>query len=202
MTYSQSNHACPRCLVPLYIGHASGVTLHGCGRCGGVWLASACARRVAEALPSDAIELAGRASKNAQAPADTSALVKCPICARPMTRTRAAAAGVELDVCGVHGTWYDRDELAKIAQAISTSSWGSARTGAGAAVGVAAGTAIAAGAVVAQSAAASSAASTTQSTMAEAAVEIGTEVVLEVAGEGILEGAFAVVGGILGAIFD
>ncbi|HLM72696.1 MAG TPA: zf-TFIIB domain-containing protein, partial [Polyangiaceae bacterium] len=60
MMYGPSEHACPRCREQLYVGQASGVTLHGCGRCGGVWLGSACARRIAEALPGDAIELDAR----------------------------------------------------------------------------------------------------------------------------------------------
>jgi len=212
MMYGPSEHACPRCREQLYVGQASGVTLHGCGRCGGVWLGSACARRIAEALPGDAIELAGRVSKNAQGEVTTLAPVACPLCSAPMTRTRAAAAGVELDVCGAHGTWYDRHELEQIAAVLSNSAWrtgpgGSAGTGKAAAVGAVAGAAIAAGAVAQASQGAQGA--RPGESVAGTIVEVGAEVVLEggaeIAIEGagaVLEGAFEVVGGILGAIFD
>ncbi|MCK6588608.1 MAG: zf-TFIIB domain-containing protein [Polyangiaceae bacterium] len=194
MMYGLSNHTCPRCREPLYIGLASSVTLHGCGRCGGVWLGSACARRIAEALPGDAIELAGRVSKNAKGEIQTHAPVACPICASPMTRTRAAAAGVELDVCGQHGTWYDRNELEQIAAALARSDWRSGTTKrdkTAVAAGVA-GAAIAAGAVA--HAAESPQGARVQEAVAETIVEVGAEVVLE--------GAFEIIGGILGAIFD
>jgi Zn-finger nucleic acid-binding protein len=209
MMYGPSEHACPRCREQLYVGQASGVTLHGCGRCGGVWLGSACARRIAEALPGDAIELAGRVSKNAQGEVTTLAPVACPLCSAPMTRTRAAAAGVELDVCGAHGTWYDRHELEQIAAALSRSPWrieksNTKRGKTAAAVGTVAGAALAAGAV-----AQGARGARPEESVVETVVEVGAEVVLEGGAEvaveaagAVLEGAFEVVGGILGAIFD
>jgi Zn-finger nucleic acid-binding protein len=212
MMYGPSEHTCPRCLEQLYVGKASGVTLHGCGRCGGVWLGSACARRIAEALPGDAIELAGRVSKNAKGEVTTLAPVACPICSAPMTRTRAAAAGVELDVCGAHGTWYDRHELEQIAVALSHSAWRAGKSNtkrgkAAAAVGTVAGAALAAGAVAQATQGARGA--RPEESVAETVVEVGAEVVLEGGAEvaveaagAVLEGAFEVVGGILGAIFD
>jgi Zn-finger nucleic acid-binding protein len=224
MMYGLSNHACPRCREPLYIGHASGVTLHGCGRCGGVWLGSACARRIAEVLPGDAIELAGRVSRNAKGEITTLAPVACPICSAPMTRTRAAAAGVDLDVCGAHGTWYDRHELEQIAVALEHSTWRGgpnprrrALQAAKAAAGTVAGAAIAAGAVA--QAAQGSQGARAQESVAGGVIdvaEVGAEVVLDgtaetviegagaavEAGGTVLEGAFDVIGGILGMIFD
>jgi Zn-finger nucleic acid-binding protein len=201
MMYTLSEHACPRCRDRLYVGHASGVTLHGCAHCGGVWLGSACAMRVAEALPEDAIALAGRVSKSAKRGAETHAPVACPICSAPMTRTHAAAAGVDLDVCGAHGTWYDKDELEQIAKALSSSAWrsgpnGKRRGGTAAVAGAAAGAALAAGAVAGAAPAGSN-----TSTL-ETAAEVGAEIVVEGAAEVVLEGAFSVVGAILGAIFD
>ncbi|HSN98376.1 MAG TPA: zf-TFIIB domain-containing protein, partial [Candidatus Nanopelagicales bacterium] len=89
---SLSPFACPRCAISMYVGQAGGMTLHGCGRCGGVWLGRACAQRLAEALPNDAIELATRASSGAALTVDVSPGVRCPACAQPTQRTQVAAA--------------------------------------------------------------------------------------------------------------
>ncbi len=114
---------CPRCHVPLYVGGAAGATVHACGGCGGVWLDSASARRIAEHLPPDAIRLAQVASHHARHGVDTASAAHCPVCTRPMTRTPVAMARVEIDVCGAHGTWYDRHELEAIAQAMAQTRW-------------------------------------------------------------------------------
>lgn len=219
MMYGLSQLACPRCKSLLFIGQASGVTIHGCGRCGGVWLGAACARRVAEALPGDALELAWRVSQNAKDAVCTKASIGCPVCHAAMTRTHAAAAGVELDVCGVHGTWYDRNELEQIARVLAQSTWRKGGAAGAAAVGAVAGAALAAGAV----GSAGPPGSRMQDSAVDTALEVGSEVVLEggaevvlegagaaievsgaavEAGGSVLEGAFEVLGGILGAIFD
>jgi len=39
----------------------------------------------------------------------------CPVCA--MTLTQTSMAGVTVDVCFAHGTWFDRDEVTRIAEA-------------------------------------------------------------------------------------
>jgi Zn-finger nucleic acid-binding protein len=49
--------------------------------------------------------------------ADTSSVLACPMCDAALTRTRIE--GVDVDFCGGHGTWFDRDELILVARAIS-----------------------------------------------------------------------------------
>ena len=40
-----------------------------------------------------------------------------------MQRTHALAAKLDLDFCNEHGTWYDRNEMESIAQAIKNTRW-------------------------------------------------------------------------------
>ncbi len=37
--------------------------------------------------------------------------LKCPVCHTPMTRAAAKGRGVVVDVCSLHGTWFDANEL-------------------------------------------------------------------------------------------
>ena len=187
MAIARSPHRCPRCHVPLHVGHAAAVVLHGCGRCCGVWLATACARRIAESLPAEAIALAARASHSARALADISAAASCPVCGQPMNRVSAAAARVDLDTCAAHGTWYDRHELEQIARVLGASTWHAARSGVAAGVGMAAGAGMAAPQVQASPGYGAA-------DMAVVGVDVAAEVGVEV--------GFSMIGAILGAIFD
>lgn len=81
---------------------------------------------------------------------DTRGTVACPECGQAMERSVAGQTGVEIDVCREHGTWFDRDELGRIARAHATArAYG--RHGSAALVGgaVAVGAAAAGAAVVA-----------------------------------------------------
>mgnify|MGYP001019925139 CR=1 FL=1 len=200
--------ACPRCApraqavgappTPLFRNEGGGVALHGCAACGGVFLARACADRLATQLPVDAIGIAERTSRAARYTPDHATLLACPMCKRAMNRVRAAAAGIELDTCASCGTWYDRDEIGRITDTIRKSGWGTAAVAGGAAV-------VAAGAAAGVAAGAATAASRQPMAQqaAEGAAEVGAEVVVDAVVTGI--DAADVLGGvfeILGAFFD
>lgn len=112
----------------MLVGHAGGMDVHGCSTCGGVWLGTACAQKFAQGLPRKAIALAAEHAAKAQDTADTNAPIACPICGTTMSRTHAAAAKLDLDFCNAHGTWYDRNELERIAQAIENTRWEQAKS--------------------------------------------------------------------------
>jgi len=201
-TLEASRYSCPRCRshnyeAPLFHRAAGGVGLNGCGACGGVFLAPACARKLSEALPDEAIRLSSSAGSAARYHADTSPKLHCPVCAKEMQRIKAARAGVDLDVCALHGTFYDREEIEKVAAAIRGSGWHGAGAGAavagGAAVGVVGGAALAAHLASPPPAVGNSALD-----IAGGVAETAGEVALEVGAEVVLEGLFAV----LGSIFD
>jgi Zn-finger nucleic acid-binding protein len=100
------------------------MTLHGCAECAGVFLGPACARRLAEAQPPEAVALASKASAGARYQPDLAPPLSCPACQQTMHRTHAISAQVEIDSCKLHGTWYDRGELERVAHAIRGSGWG------------------------------------------------------------------------------
>jgi Zn-finger nucleic acid-binding protein len=108
---------CPRCRIPLAAGAAPDVTLHGCGRCGGVWLDNDDSQRAVKGLSPEALEMAKNAAENATHEADRAAWVACPDCDEKLVRTRSPSAGVDVDYCAEHGTWFDRGELATVSRA-------------------------------------------------------------------------------------
>jgi Zn-finger nucleic acid-binding protein len=173
------------------------VTLHGCGVCGGVFLARACADRLAATLSAEAIALAERASRQARHAPDRSVPLDCPMCRKVMKRTRAAMAQVDLDSCATCGTWYDRDEIRHVTDAIRSSGWG----GAAVAGATAAGAGVAVGAAtVATDRAATGAVTRDQvvQVTAESTAEVGIEVVAtSIDAADVLGGVFDVLAGLL-----
>lgn len=197
-TLEASRYICPRCRsnghqAPLYHRVAGGLGMNGCGACGGVFLAPVCAQKLAAALPDEAIKLSVNASQAARYRPDTTAPLSCPVCALEMKRIRAAKAGVDLDVCQQHGTFYDHQEVEKVTAAIRGSGWHApVATGA-----VVAGAAVM-GAVAASQMQPPPGTGTTALDVAGGVAETAGEVALEVGAEVVLEGVFA----ILGSIFD
>jgi len=107
---------CPRCHGALHFGSTKSGPMYGCGVCGGIWLDRAMSERLTRALDSDTLALADSASHHARKRVETSAPLTCPSCAGSLTRRTVANARVEVDACPDHGTWFDRDELQKVAR--------------------------------------------------------------------------------------
>lgn len=119
-----ANHTtgpCPRCDTHLEARLIGDIVIDECGGCHGVFLDALAIERViadrrqarAEALlgalPSAAITYA--AGPNGRL------YVKCPACATIMNRKQfATGAGVIVDVCKKHGTFFDKGELPAIIQ--------------------------------------------------------------------------------------
>lgn len=110
--------ACPRCAIPLFDGAAHGITLHGCGRCGGIWVDNASAQTAMSTLDQVIVDLAERAGDRAAAEVETRDLVACPACRETLARKRVTRAQVLIDLCEAHGTWFDRYELAQVLDAL------------------------------------------------------------------------------------
>jgi Zn-finger nucleic acid-binding protein len=202
MTAHRTALVCPRCAThsssppPLYAGSASQIVLHACGACGGVFLGTKCAAQLASSLPTDALQLASQVSDAARYRADTAIALSCPVCHDSMQRSAIARAGVEIDLCAKHGTWYDRDELARVAGAIRSSGWGPA-VGTGATSAALAGGALAGAAVLGAAGQPSPAMDQVNQTLGDVAGATA-EVALEVGADTVLEGVF----GLLGLLFE
>lgn len=117
-----SEHACPRCVVALFRGSVSGSELLACARCGGVWLDADASRLVVQELDVQIRHLAEQFARGTDANVGTgTADIECPICSKPLEQRTIATAGVEMDLCRDHGTWFDRDELGRIASVVAES---------------------------------------------------------------------------------
>ena len=112
---------CPRCrkeMVSVAIGAA---TVLECERCLGLWLdvpsfEKICADREQQ---SAVLGIASHAPTDAAAENSKVNYVPCPECAQLMNRMNfARCSGVIVDVCKLHGTWFDRDELSRIVEFI------------------------------------------------------------------------------------
>lgn len=151
--------------------------------------------RLASASPEGALALAATAAQGARYQPDLSHAVHCPVCRAAMVRTHAMRAGVEIDTCRAHGTWYDRDELRRISEAIRSAGWGAPVGAAAAGAGVAA---VGMGFAAAGASQSYVPSAHEYSTVTDTALEIGSEIAVEGGSEIVLEGVF----GILGALFD
>jgi Zn-finger nucleic acid-binding protein len=108
--------------------------------------------RLSEALDHDLKGLMQSLSAHASGRAETHHAIVCPECHAPLQRYFASSQRLELDHCPQHGTWFDRDEAARLAQALSVDraygayNQGPQGMGTGAKVALAAGGVAAAGA--------------------------------------------------------
>jgi len=108
--------------------------------------------RLSEALDHELKGLIEGLSAHAPGRAETHHAIVCPQCHAPLQRYLASSQRIELDHCPQHGTWFDRDEAARLAQALSVDraygayNQGHQGMGTGAKVALAAGGVAAAGA--------------------------------------------------------
>lgn len=112
----EKNGNCPRCssdLEKLQIGETN---LLGCGKCDGLWIASA----TFEDICSDAEKrsaVLGFFDRRDKKPHTATKVnyVPCPDCGQLMNRSNfARSSGVIVDICKEHGVWFDADELPAI----------------------------------------------------------------------------------------
>lgn len=116
-TMTSSTILCPRCDEELEVVHVSTIEVDGCPRCGGLWLDPDATAHVVESMHEGALRAAEETAREATHDADTEARgVPCPECDWPMERFTIGGSEVELDRCLNHGTWFDREELLKVAR--------------------------------------------------------------------------------------
>jgi len=116
---------CPGCgatMTPRRLDHAA---FDECDACGGMWLSPDTAADMATHAESRALMLPFDAPPAAGGPPPTDdgrdgrasrvAYRPCPVCGKMMNRAQyAVGAGVVLDLCRHHGSYYDRGELTRI----------------------------------------------------------------------------------------
>lgn len=107
---------CPRCEQPLHARLVGDLVIDECRGCTGVFLDRVAIERViTDRRQARADALLGALGKAAVAPQAGRLYVKCPSCTKLMNRRQfALGAGVVVDVCRDHGTWFDPGELPRI----------------------------------------------------------------------------------------
>jgi Zn-finger nucleic acid-binding protein len=115
---SASSVACPACGTPL-TPLATPLPASACASCGGAWLTNETAihvmRGIGDAQDEELVQTTHAASAHAPSHPPADQPRACPVCASPMTPL--VVLGVTVDSCAAHGTWFDRDEVERIASA-------------------------------------------------------------------------------------
>jgi len=108
----ESAHRCPRCKFELYSAEKDGIEVSACGHCGGVWLATAHAKRAFATQSRVPEELGKKVERVTRLrPWTATDELACPECQAPMHRSKVGQ--VIIDLCG-HGTWFDRTEITAV----------------------------------------------------------------------------------------
>jgi Zn-finger nucleic acid-binding protein len=107
---------CPRCNVGLFAGKVGHLDALGCGACGGLWVDNEATTTILRRYDLDAAQLARMIDARAAAQQALSPFATasggCPICTKPLEA--AEHQGTRLDFCALHGTFFDRGELARV----------------------------------------------------------------------------------------
>ena len=114
----------------------SGWPVHGCRRCGGVWIGNETLDGLVEAAAStgERVTVAGTGTVHRrQLPTGTMTgpivYRRCAECNTPMTRRNfARISGVIVDTCGQHGTFFDAGELEDVLAFVQSGGLAAART--------------------------------------------------------------------------
>jgi Zn-finger nucleic acid-binding protein len=121
---STSPKPCPACDETLVSQRVREVWLLACSWCDGLWVPvksfDVLVRRVGE-RPKDASDGLGERGDGPKRPFDAAVVYRrCPECRQRMMRKNfGRTSGVIVDWCGEHGTWFDADEIERVAAFIA-----------------------------------------------------------------------------------
>src|SRR5690606_9452862 len=102
--------ACPRCDVALaLVAHprSGDRFVAACPQCAGVWLDAHEASKLLAPFGTAGLK-----------PAAVSGAVACPQCRIAMAAVVTPVGEIEIDRCPAHGVWFDRDEMAHVADLV------------------------------------------------------------------------------------
>jgi Zn-finger nucleic acid-binding protein len=110
---------CPRCRVKLNLLQIAETTLSECEKCSGIWAGVETFENICAVRESQAAVLSFAGTKTGSNPQAKVNYVPCPECSQLMNRSNfARSSGVIIDICKLHGVWFDADELPKIIEFI------------------------------------------------------------------------------------
>ena len=112
---------CPHCKVPMGAVTLGGVKLLECAKCEGIWLDNATFEQICADREKQSVVLGmpGPLPVPESGAMEEVRYYPCPVCNKLMNRVNFAhCSHVIVDVCTLHGTWFDKDELRKIIEFI------------------------------------------------------------------------------------
>ncbi len=117
-----SDSPCPRCDKPLRTTPEAGV--FECTSCGGLFVDHTAFATLAAEKEHTALVFDGPPPPPSTRLSSTDAevhYVKCPVCREVMNRINfGKRSGVIVDLCGLHGTWFDPGELTRVLEWIAS----------------------------------------------------------------------------------
>jgi Zn-finger nucleic acid-binding protein len=98
----------------------SGFEVDACHDCGGLFIDNAASRELVRAFDRELVGLAttlGFGKGETIGPGVLQRNLGCPRCSAGLSAVTLPSAMVEIDVCASDGTWFDANELPKVARA-------------------------------------------------------------------------------------
>jgi Zn-finger nucleic acid-binding protein len=121
---------CPRLCGEMRAVRFGGADMWECGKCSGLWVD----RETVERLIAEHLKPAPMLGTGIPVPPPTPVQLQpvryapCPQCKKLMNRLNFAhTSGVIVDVCGLHGTWFDADELRRVLEFVAAGGLEAAR---------------------------------------------------------------------------
>jgi Zn-finger nucleic acid-binding protein len=124
---------CPRCEAGLSVTAVGESFLEECTTCGGIWVDIESFKKIVTTQSKGAAFTGAGAPGAAPGRAvaaqhDRVKYLHCPDCKQLMNRLNfGRKSGVIVDVCKLHGTWFDRDELRQVVEFIHSGGLDAAR---------------------------------------------------------------------------
>jgi Zn-finger nucleic acid-binding protein len=112
---------CPRCGCQLNAVKLANTQLMECPKCEGIWADSDTLQQICVDREKQGAVLgtAGGAPPKEGVEWEQVHYIPCPVCKKLMNRVNFAhCSHVVVDVCRLHGTWFDKDELRRIVEFI------------------------------------------------------------------------------------
>lgn len=123
MTYRVSavgQYNCPRCLRLLESYRAGAFLVDACTACGGLFIDNRATQELVRAFDRDLVAIAtmlGMGKGETLPPGVIEGALACPKCTGQLARVDIPSVQLAIDVCAEHGTWFDANELPKVARA-------------------------------------------------------------------------------------
>ena len=117
---ASGQYSCSRCLRPLTTYRAGMFEVDACLSCGGLFIDNAASQEIVRTFDRDLVRVAttiGIGKGEAVGPGVYQKDLTCPRCGGPLSPVKLPSAGAEIDICVEHGTWFDANELPKVARA-------------------------------------------------------------------------------------